>query len=134
MGNTWPHLFLYMFNAKNAKNGISIKYLDLGSCIHEPLYIWYQCRQGIILRMSVRPYPICVHLRPKKKTKSSTYANLILVCLFVCLFGNYSQTIKPKGLHFSWFDEGHPEDVIRKFGEDQSETLAEGLFFFHKVS
>ena len=37
---------------------------------------------------------------------------------FICLFGNYSQTIGPRGLKFYKFDVGHPGVVIRKFGED----------------
>ena len=50
------------------------------------------------------------------------------VCLFVCFFNNFSQTIRPKGLKFSGFDAGHPGVVIRKFSGDQSKTLPVGLF------
>ena len=42
----------------------------------------------------------------------------IILNLFICLFGNYSQTIGPEGLKFSGFDGGHPGDIIRKFGDD----------------
>ena len=49
---------------------------------------------------------------------------------FVCLLGNYSQAIGPKGLNLSGFDGSHPGVVIRKFGKDQSKTLPVGLFFF----
>ena len=39
---------------------------------------------------------------------------------FVCLSGNSSHTIVPKGLNFSGFEGGgHLGVVIRKFGEDQ---------------
>ena len=49
----------------------------------------------------------------------SYYKSLFFVYLFVCLFGNYSQTIGPKGLKFSGFDRGYPGDGKRKFSEDQ---------------
>ena len=42
----------------------------------------------------------------------------IILNLFICLSGN-SQIIRPKELKFSGFDEGHPGDVITKFGEDR---------------
>ena len=38
------------------------------------------------------------------------------------LFSNSSQTIRPKGLKISWFDGGHPRDVITRFSEDQFVT------------
>ena len=37
--------------------------------------------------------------------------------------------IEHKGLIFGGFSGGHPGVTTRKFGEDQSKTLPEGLFF-----
>ena len=65
---TWSHLFLLVCKAQNEKKeGILIKYLDLGRYIHEPLYIWYQCHQGNILRMPTR--------QTKKKSQNGTPNN-----------------------------------------------------------
>ena len=44
------------------------------------------------------------------------------------LFDNSSQTIGPKGLNFSEFDGGHPEVIIRMFGEDWSKPCPWGYF------
>ena len=48
----------------------------------------------------------------------------MVACLLVCLSGNSSQTIGPKELKFLKSDGGHPEVVIRKFGEDWSTTCS----------
>ena len=39
MGPTWPHLFLFLCNAKNAKNGISAVILEPKELDHEPVNI-----------------------------------------------------------------------------------------------
>ena len=50
------------------------------------------------------------------------------------LFANSYQTIGPKGLKYTGFNEGHPGVVLRKFGEDRSKTLPMRLFFPPKNS
>ena len=49
------------------------------------------------------------------------------------MFTDFFQTIEPKGLKYTGFNEGHPGLVIRKFGEDQSKTMPVGLFFSQKL-
>ena len=42
------------------------------------------------------------------------FVYLFFLNLFICLFGNSSQTIGPKGFKFSGFDGGHPKVVVWK--------------------
>ena len=94
--------------------------------------IWYICDREQTSQQKFSNYSKIFLLFPSvgQVLKMGTFSNLtIVINLFVCLFGNSSQTIGPKGLKFSGFDGGQPGVFIRTFGEDRSKTLTVELLF-----
>ena len=57
-----------------------------------------------------------------------TLGTLLQSLIKIGLFTNSSQTFGSKGFKYTGFNEGHPEVVISKFGQDQSKFLPVGLF------
>ena len=71
----------------------------------------------------------------KINNNQQLYLTIILKsCLFVCLFGNFLQTIVPKELQISWVWRRSLWVVIRKFGEDQGEKACLWGYFPPKTS
>ena len=88
-----------VYKATNAENGILIKHFDLGSSIHEPYILGDSVANGNNLRMSILAIPLPVFVSNQNKSQR-WYLCHIIFNLFVCLFGNYFQTIGPKWIKF----------------------------------
>ena len=67
-----------MCKAKNAKNGISIKHLDLCSYIHELIYL-VSVSPGENLKNVYKSILLYLFVSDKKGAKNGTYAKLLLI-------------------------------------------------------
>ena len=86
--NVWPHLFLFLCMAKNAKNGISAKTHESQELDIKPIYIWNEYTLGNVLTTCIWQHLfLCTCQAPQKYTNCTLAIQILGV------------TDKKRGMH-----------------------------------